>query len=369
MGDPAVTNAVVPVGSYTLAEAGGPGGYTASAWSCTGATSTDPTTGTVTLAAGDAATCTITNTDQPATLTLAKVVDGSASGSGKVPADWTLTATPVAITGQGPVTGNGDPTSPGGVNAVPVFSGAYDLSETGPAGFTSGTWLCEGGVVTGARVVIAPGGVVRCTITNTAVSPTLTLVKVVDSGTTGATTPATAWTLSATGPTPVSGPTGSPAVTAAPVQVGTYDLAESGPAGFTASDWVCTGVAAATTTSVTLAEGENATCTITNTAVAPKLTLVKVVDTTAAGGTATPTDWTLTATGPTNLSGTSGDPSVTDATVQVGDYALAETGGPAGYSAVGVVVRGRRARPEHGDAGDPATRRPARSPTPRSRPS
>ena len=241
VGDPAVTNAVVPVGSYALAEAGGPGGYTASAWSCTGATSTDPTTGTVTLAAGDAATCTITNTDQPATLTLAKVVDGSASGSGKVPADWTLTATPVAITGQGPVTGNGDPTSPGGVNAVPVFSGAYDLSETGPAGFTSGTWLCEGGVVTGARVEIAPGGVVRCTITNTAVSPTLTLVKVVDSGTTGATTPATAWTLSATGPTPVSGATGSPRVTAAPVQVGTYDLAESGPAGFTASDWVCTG--------------------------------------------------------------------------------------------------------------------------------
>ena len=31
MGDPAVTNAVVPVGAYTLAEAGGPGGYTASA--------------------------------------------------------------------------------------------------------------------------------------------------------------------------------------------------------------------------------------------------------------------------------------------------------------------------------------------------
>ena len=85
MGDPAVTNAVVPVGAYTLAEAGGPGGYTASAWTCTGATSTDPTAGTVTLAAGDAATCTITNTDQPATLTLAKVVDPAASGSGKVP--------------------------------------------------------------------------------------------------------------------------------------------------------------------------------------------------------------------------------------------------------------------------------------------
>ena len=110
---------------------------------------------------GDNATCTITNTDQPATLTLTKVVDPAATGSGKVPADWTLTATPVAITGQGPVSGNGDPTTPGGVNAVSVFSGSYDLSETGPAGFTSGTWVCQGGVVTGARVVIPPGGAVR----------------------------------------------------------------------------------------------------------------------------------------------------------------------------------------------------------------
>ena len=93
-----------------------------------------------------------------------------------------------------------------------------------------------------------PGGVVRCTITNTAVSPTLTLVKVVDNGTTGATTPATEWTLSAAGPTPISGATGSPAVTAAPVQVGTYNLAESGPTGYTASDWVCTGAATSTTT-------------------------------------------------------------------------------------------------------------------------
>ena len=67
-----------------------------------------------------------------------------------MPADWTLTATPVAITGQGPVSGNGDPTTPGGVDAVTVFSGSYDLSETGPAGFTPGTWICQGGVVTGA---------------------------------------------------------------------------------------------------------------------------------------------------------------------------------------------------------------------------
>ncbi len=228
-GQAAVTNAVVTVGTYTLAEAGGPTGYTASQWACTGAASSDAGAGTVTVAVGNSATCTITNTDQPAKLTLTKVVDAAASGSGKVAADWTLTATPVAIVGQAPVTGNGDPTTAGGVNQRTVFSGSYDLSEVGPAGFTPGTWSCQGGVVSGVRVVVPPGGVVNCAITNTAVSPTLTLIKVVDNGTTGSLTLPTAWTLSAAGPTPISGTTGTPAVTAATVKVGTYTLAESGP--------------------------------------------------------------------------------------------------------------------------------------------
>ena len=332
-GDVAITGAAVPVGTYTLSESGGPGGYSASSWICTGAAATDPVAGTVTVATGDQATCTITNTDQPATLTLTKVVDPAASGSGRVPADWTLTATPVAITGQGPVSGNGDPTTPGGVDAVTVFSGSYDLSESGPAGFTPGTWICQGGVVTGVRVVVPPGGVVECTITNTAVTPTLTLVKVVDNGTTGATTPATAWTLSAAGPTPINGRTGETAVTDAPVGVGTYTLSESGPTGYTASGWVCSGAATSTTSTVTLAEGESATCTITNTAVAPELTLVKVVDNGTTGATATAADWTLTASGPTTITGVTGDLTITGAAVPVGTYVLSEADGPAGYVA------------------------------------
>jgi hypothetical protein len=332
VGETAVTNAVVPVGTYGLAESGGPTGYTASDWSCTGATSTDPVAATVTLGPGDAATCTISNSDQPATLTLVKVVDPATSGSGREPSDWTLTATPAGIPGQGPVTGNGDPTTPGGVDAVVVFSGAYDLTESGPSGFTPGTWVCQGGVVTGAQVVVPAGGVVVCTISNTAVSPTLTLVKIVDNGNTGATTLPTEWTLSAAGPTPISGATGSAAVTAAPVQVGTYTLAESGPSGYSASDWVCTGGASSTASSVTVTEGQDATCTITNTAIAPRLTLVKQVDGAAAGGTAQPTDWTLAAAGPTPLSGASGTGAVTDVPVMVGAYTLSESNGPAGYT-------------------------------------
>ena len=329
-GSDPVTAAPVNSGTYTLSESGGPSGYTAGAWSCIGGTLTGAS---LVLTPGVSATCTINNNDQPALLTLRKIVDAAASGSGKVPADWTLTATPVAITGQDPVTGNGDPTSAGGVNLVTVFAGSYTLTESGPGGFTAGTWVCLGGVVTGNVVAVPSGGNVTCEITNTAVAPTLTLVKIVDNGSTGATTAATAWTLTADGPSPINGQTGSAPVTAAPVEVGTYNLSESGPTGYTASDWVCTGGTSTTDSSVTLAEGQNATCTITNTAIAPRLTLVKVVDNGTTGRTSVPADFTLTGVnGASTITGAGNSAAVTDQAAIVGAYALSETG-PAGYHA------------------------------------
>ncbi len=69
------------------------------------------------------------------------------------------------------------------------------------------------------------------------------------------------------------------------------------------------------TTSLTVPNGGDVTCTITNTAQQPHLTLVKTV-TNDNGGTAVPTDWTLNANGPTTgVSGPVGDPAVTDAPV------------------------------------------------------
>ena len=294
VGQPAVTAAPVQVGSYTLTESG-PAGYGASAWTCTGATSFTGTS--VTLAEGQNATCEITNTAQPAHLTLQKIVDANESGSGKKPADWTLTADPNDIPGQQPVTGNGDPTSAGGVNAVQVLPGGYTLSESGPAGFDAGNWECQGGVLDGTSVQVPLGGNVICQITNKAISPQLTLVKVVDNGDTGVTTPPTAWTLVADGPTPISGRTGSASVTAAPVKVGSYALSESGPSGYQASSWTCTGAQSSTAASVTLAEGQHATCTIRNTAIPATWTLKKTAD--PPSGTTVPVDsvikYTLTA--------------------------------------------------------------------------
>lgn len=59
------------------------------------------------------------------------------------------------------------------------------------------------------------------------------------------------------------------------------------------------------------------------------LTLVKQ---TAGGGPAAPEDWTLTADGPTAVSGATGDPGVVAAPVAPGDYVLSESGDPDGYS-------------------------------------
>ncbi len=326
-GSDAVTAATVDAGSYDLAETGGPAGYTASDWQCTGGAVTGSV---VAVANGAEVTCTIDNDDQPALLTLVKVVDGNAAGSSRAPADWTLTATPNGG-GQAPVSGNGDPASPGGVSEVEVFSGEYLLSEVGPIGFDPGDWICQGGVTQDDTVTVPPGGNVVCTITNTAISPLLTLVKQVVNDDGGTAAP-TDWTLTADGPTPVSGSTGDDAVTSAPVMVGEYDLSENGPAGYGASDWECTGASETTADTVTLAEGDEVTCTIVNDDQPARLTLVKEV-VNDNGGTAAATEWTLAADGPTPLTGTTGDPAVTGATVDAGSYELSESDGPAGYDA------------------------------------
>ena len=79
----------VNAGTYTLAESGGPAGYTAGAWSCTGGTADRRVAGVA--AQRRRRTCTINNNDQPAHLTLTKVVDAGrvrlGQGAGGLDAD------------------------------------------------------------------------------------------------------------------------------------------------------------------------------------------------------------------------------------------------------------------------------------------
>jgi uncharacterized repeat protein (TIGR01451 family)/fimbrial isopeptide formation D2 family protein len=322
-----VTNQSVDPGSYDLSETNGPPGYAASDWVCDGGMQSGAS---VDVALGDGVTCTITNDDQAALLTLVKVVDNGTTGGTAEPADWQLTA-------DGPTPVSGDGNSPE-VTDQPVDAGTYDLSEAnGPAGYAASDWSCEGGTQNGASVDIAVGDDVTCTITNTAQQAHLTLVKEVVNDNGGTATPEQ-WTLTADGPTPVSGDGNSPEVTGQPVDPGSYDLSESGgPAGYAASDWSCDG-GTQNGASVDIALGDDVTCTIINDDEIAHLTLVKVV-VNDNGGTAVDTDWTLSADGPTPITGTTGDPAVTDAVVDAGDYALTEDG-PSGYAASDWVCDG-----------------------------
>ena len=93
---------------------------------------------------------------------------------------------------------------------------------------------------------------------------TLTLQKIVVNDDLG-TAVDTNFTLIADGPTDISGVEGNAAVTAASVTPGVYDLSESGgPGGYAASAWACVGGTQNDNNTVTIAQGQNVTCTITN---------------------------------------------------------------------------------------------------------
>jgi hypothetical protein len=115
------------------------------------------------------------------------------------------------------------------------------------------------------KIAVGLGESATCTITNDDDAPSLTLVKVVDNGLGQVSTAvATDWILSAAGPTGFSGQTG---VTSGPsFDQGTYNLTESGPSGYLPSDWVCVGGSQDDGDTITVGLGEDATCTITNTA-------------------------------------------------------------------------------------------------------
>ena len=225
------------------------------------------------------------------------------------------------------------------ITQAQVEVGTYRLSEEfGPPGYSASHWFCWGTSIAGNVITLAEGDHVTCGITNTAIAPTITLVKHVSLGDTGAHKTPQDWTLTAEGPRLFSGKSGSPEVTHVPVAAGTYTLRETGPHGYTASAWHCVG-GVVTGNHHFLALGYRATCTITNTAVAPRLTLVKHVDNDA-GGTARPDAWTLRAAGLVTISGTTGSAAVTDAPIKVGTYTLSESGGPSGYTTHGFLCHG-----------------------------
>lgn len=159
------------------------------------------------------------------------------------------------------------------VDGNPVVSGAqniyapgsYTVSETNQAGYQD---VFGGDCDSGGLVTLSPGDEKTCTVTNDDIAPSLTLDKTVVNDDTMAKTESD-WTLSASGPSPLSGPgtAGSSDVQSdSAFMAGTYTLSEEGPEGYYASQWSCVknNQAPVLGNVITLGLGETAACSIIN---------------------------------------------------------------------------------------------------------
>src|SRR5207253_878464 len=123
-----------------------------------------------TIAAGETKTCTITNDDQPAHLTVIKTVVNDNGGTKKA-ADFSITVTSNGV---------GLPSFPGSTSGtdVTVSAGTYSVDEASVAGYTkTGAVGCSG--------TLALAETKTCVITNDDNAPTiatLTVVKRVEIG-------------------------------------------------------------------------------------------------------------------------------------------------------------------------------------------
>jgi hypothetical protein len=306
-GSAAVTNAVVQIGTYALSESPGPAGYTPSQYSCVKNGGSAVSGNSITLAAGDVATCTITNDDQTAHLTLTKVVDNTNGGT-KTVNDFPLTATGSTTT----ITGvSGTPA----VTNVAVPAGTYALTEQTQSGYTASLWSCTGGSQSGSSIILALGDSATCTITNTAQQAYVIVNKVVINDNGGSAAPDD-FKLTLDGKATTSG-------TKVAVNPGTHTAAETQLAGYTFTGFSgdCD-----TNGNVTVALGETKTCTLTNDDQAAYVTVIKKVINDN-GGSAAPDDFKLTLDGKATTSGTK-------VAVNPGAHTAAETQLP-GYTFTG----------------------------------
>ena len=254
--------------------------------------------GTITLAATDVKTCTITNTFKAPKLTVQKLVDNTGGGT-KQPGDF-----PLFVDGT-PVTNN---------QQITTTVGPHTVSETTDPDYTA---VIGGDCAANGSITLAAGDVKTCTITNTFKAPKLTVQKLVDN-TGGGTKQPGDFPLFVDG-TPV---TNNQQIT---TTVGPHTVSETQDPNYTA----VIGGDCAANGSITLAAGDVKTCTITNTfngaapATATLIVVKHVVNNN--GGTKNAGDFTMQVTGSgASPSSFPGSESGTTVTLNAGAYSVAE---------------------------------------------
>jgi uncharacterized repeat protein (TIGR01451 family) len=236
-GNPVLSGVTVAVnpGTHTAAETLLPG------YTFTGFSGDCDSKGDVTVALGESKTCTLTNDDQQAYITVVKKVITDNGGSA-LPDDFKLTL-------------EGNPVLSG--VTVAVNPGTHTAAETLLPGYTFTGF--SGDCDSKGDVTVALGESKTCTLTNDDIPPQLIVIKHVINGTVG-TLSASDFTMDVAG-TNVSDPS-FPGVenpgTTVTLDAGRYEVTETGGAGAYISDFSadCVG---------TIAVGETKTCTVTNT--------------------------------------------------------------------------------------------------------
>jgi hypothetical protein len=240
---------------YTVAEQS-QAGYTPLGIECTDGSSSDGTSVDVTLGPGDVVTCTITNDDQPATVTLVKTVENDDGGTA-TQADFTPYINGGQVTWDDPIV---------------IPAGSHTASETGDlldtGAYLAGSW--GGDCLADGSFTAVNGGSYTCTITNDDVPATVVLRKKVNNDH-GGTADRGDFTPALDGTTTTWG-------TVLEIDAGTHTASESGSlldtGAYVAGGWRGDCETDGTFTAV---NGGSYDCIITNTDVAPTLTLIKVV--------------------------------------------------------------------------------------------
>jgi hypothetical protein len=269
-GEDGMKSIVVLTGTYSVTEPEEDSmGYSTSYDNCSSvAVTTDQTT-----------ICTITNDDDAPGLDITKHVINDNGGT-VVSGDFSLYVNGSLLTNPGK--GGGEV----GDNSVTYrFDDAkagveYAVSEDQQTGYKNEGTVCVDDdtlQMVATPVVLSLGQHVTCTITNNDVAPKLTLVKYVTKDNGGTAVP-TDFTLSATPEddqyATLSGAGGASDTVQANVG---YDLSETNLFGYNPSGWFCGVGVNLSGSTITLAPGDDITCSITNNDIAPLITVTKTV--------------------------------------------------------------------------------------------
>ena len=257
--------------------------------------------------------CTMTNTDQPAHITVIKNVVNNYGGTA-VPGDFTMNVMNSANPAPFPGSGSG--------TTIQINSGSFAVTESvGPSGYT----LAYSGNCNGT---VASGGSKTCTLTNTALPVNIIVIKHVVNGVNGGAT-ASSFTMNvmnSANPAPFPGSESGVKVN---LNAGAFAVTESGPSGYALSySGACNG---------TITNGQSDTCTLTN---VEQGTIVIVKDTVGADGT-----FQFSSTGGSNMPGsfsvsTDGyTGSQTYTNIAPGTYSVSETV-PTGWQQESAVCTG-----------------------------